>query len=84
MVQTCDFNSIKISKSGTFPFNYEDFLTMAHIVQTTKGNQFRDCNDNKCQANVITSQKYKIVLLGDSTAYTSSVSFTLALREVNI
>ena len=35
LVQTCDFNLIKKSKSGTFPFKYEDFAMMINIAKNT-------------------------------------------------
>ena len=81
--QTGKFNLIKKSKSGTFPFKYEDYGMMVKMAQNTAFNRLRDCNNKGCQ-QVISSPKYKLVLIGDSTAIASSLPFTLALRELNI
>ena len=83
LVKTCDFDLIKKSKPGTFPFKYEDYgLMKVHI--NSLSNPLSDCNQNECRPNVISSQKYKIVLLGDSTAHIYSLPLTLALRKLNI
>ena len=85
LFKTCDFDLIKKSKSGTNSIKFDTYQSiMQNYNFNPQYNLVSDCNFKTCRANFISSQKSKIVLMGDSTAQLASLPFALALRKLNI